>query len=203
MLSYFLGTALILFGLLGPDEVFHDGFDGVTTVYISTDRPETPVWTIDSTNNNAAFVTSSTYSDAYFFIDPETWNASPASSGHELYETADLANSNILFTKNSGNTSLFINKNADNLNQVRVFPNPVMDDEISIQFNEIRPGNYSIQLVNALGKKVLQQKVTITGITQTELIHIPHYTAQGFYYIRILDERKNVVGSQKLAVERW
>jgi hypothetical protein len=60
-----------------------------------------------------------------------------------------------------------------------------------------------IQLSDALGKKVIQQKVKITRITQTEILHIPHYTAQGFYYIRILDERNNVVGSQKLAVERW
>jgi Secretion system C-terminal sorting domain len=153
-----------------------------------------------SEDGKQIIVSSSTYSDACFLIDPETWSASPSPFIHEMFESADLANSNSLVTKNSG---LFISKNTENLNRIRVFPNPVLDDVISIQFNQIRPGNYTIQLSDAFGKKVIQQKVTITGISQTEIMHIPHYTAQGFYYIRILDERNNVAGSQKLAVERW
>ena len=155
-----------------------------------------------SEDGKQLFVSSSAYSDAYFFIDPETWNASPAKYTHDLFESSDLANSNFLST-NSGGTGLFISKYPENTSRVRVFPNPVMNDEFSIQFNELRSGNYTIQLVDALGKKLIQQKVVVTGITQTEIVHIPHYTAQGFYYIRILDEKNNVAGSQKLAVERW
>ena len=145
---------------------------------------------------------SSNYSDAYFIIDPETWNASPSQTNHDMYETADLANSNVLYTKPTS-PGLFIGKNPENLNKVRIFPNPVMDDEVSIQFNDLLPGNYTIQLANALGKKLIEQRATITGHSQTELMHIPHFTSQGFYYLRILDEKNNVVGIQKMAIERW
>lgn len=145
---------------------------------------------------------SSGYSDAYFIIDPETWNATPSQTNHDMYETADLANSNVLYTKPTP-SGLFISKNPENLNRIRVFPNPVMDDEVSIQFNDLQPGNYTIQLASALGKKLIEQRVIITGHVQTELLHIPHFTSQGFYYMRILDEKSNVVGVQKLAIERW
>ncbi|HWY36238.1 MAG TPA: T9SS type A sorting domain-containing protein, partial [Nitrosopumilaceae archaeon] len=110
---------------------------------------------------------------------------------------------NVLFTKTAANSSLFISKSQENLNRIRIFPNPVMEDEVSIQFNELQPGNYAIQLSNTLGRRMIQQNVTITGHSQTEIIHIPGYIAQGFYYIRILDEKNNVVGTQKMIVERW
>jgi DNA-binding beta-propeller fold protein YncE len=156
-----------------------------------------------SEDGKQLLVTSTISSDAYFLIDPETWNASRSPTTHEIYESADLANSNVLFTKTAANSSLFISKSQENLNRIRIFPNPVMEDEVSIQFNELQPGNYAIQLSNTLGRRMIQQNVTITGHSQTEIIHIPGYIAQGFYYIRILDEKNNVVGTQKMIVERW
>ena len=195
-----------LYLITGTNKVFKVDITTRVTTYLATVSGLPQKFTTSgvavSEDGKQLFVSSSAYSDAYFFIDPETWNASPAQSTHELYESSDLANSNFLST-NSGSSGLFISKYPENTSRVRVFPNPVMNDEFSIQFNELRPGSYTIQLVDALGKKLIQQKVMITAITQTEIVHIPHYTAQGFYYIRILDEKNNVAGSQKLAVERW
>jgi hypothetical protein len=148
-------------------------------------------------------VTSTVSADAYFLIDPETWNASPSQTTHEMYESADLANSNVLYTKSSANSNLFISKSTEIPNRIRIFPNPVMDDEVSIQFNDLQPGNYTIQLANLLGSSIIKQNAIIAGNTQTEILHIPGSIAQGFYYIRILDEKNNVVGTQKLVVERW
>jgi hypothetical protein len=78
-----------------------------------------------------------------------------------------------------------------------------MDDIVSLQFNELQTGNYTIQLADVVGRIVVQQLVTINGNSQTEIIHIPLNATQGFYYIRILDEKNNEVGVQKLVVERW
>jgi hypothetical protein len=148
-------------------------------------------------------VSSSTYPDGNFFIDPETWTSSPAPTTNDLYESADLANSNVLITKTGANADVFIGKNPDNLNRVRIFPNPVLDDLVNVQFNELGPGTYTIQLINAVGKSLIEQKAKITSPAQTEFLHLAHYTAQGFYYVRILDEKNNVVSTQKLVVERW
>jgi hypothetical protein len=155
-----------------------------------------------SEDGKQLLISSSVYSDGYFLVDPESWRALPFQTTHEIYESGDLANSNILFSKAS-EASLFISKDPENQNGVRIFPNPVLFDELSIQFNELPPGYYSIQLANLMGKKVLEQHVNLSGITQTEVMHIPRDAAQGFYYIRILDESNHVVSIQKLVVERW
>jgi len=107
-----------------------------------------------------------------------------------------------LVTKPPAASFLVINKSPEAPNKIKVFPDPVLYDEVNIQLNELPPGNYTIQLTNVLGRKVIQQKAIITGPTQTEIMYIPSYTAQGFYFIRILNEKNIVVGTQKLAVAR-
>jgi hypothetical protein len=148
-------------------------------------------------------ISSSLYEDGYFMVDPESWIATPSSGIHESFGSADLANSNVLHSKTAANSNLFITKAPDKLSQFRVFPNPVMNDEVSIQFDGLKPGNYTIQLASVLGNTVLKQKATIIGNIQMELVRIPGSTAQGFYYVSIVDENNKVVGTQKLVVERW
>jgi len=148
-------------------------------------------------------VSSSLYADGYFIVDPENWTASVPSGKHEAFGSADLANSNVLHSKTAGNSNLFITKAPDKVSQFRLFPNPVMNDEVSIQFNGLKAGNYTIQLASVLGNTILKQKTALNGNTQTELVHIPGSTAQGFYYVSILDENNKVIGTQKLVIERW
>jgi Secretion system C-terminal sorting domain len=196
-----------LFLITGSNKVFKVDLTSRITSYLATVSGLPQKFTTSgvavSEDGQQLLVSSSTYSDDYFLIDPETWKATPAGTAHEMYESADLANSNVLFTKNSGYSNLFVSKNPEDLNRVRIFPNPVMDDVVNIQFNELPPGHYTIQLANDLGKRVIQQKALVIVQGQTETMHIPHYTAQGFYYIRILDEKNNVVSTQKLVMERW
>ena len=196
-----------LYLVTGSNKVFKVDIATRLTSYLSTISGLPPKFTTSgvavSEDGKQLVIISSVYSDSYFLVDPVTWNASPSQTTHEIFESADLANSNVLFTKVTANSSLFIAKSQEDLIKIRVFPNPAMDDEVSVQFNELQPGNYTIQLANLLGGRVMQQNATITGHTQTEVLHIPGQAPQGFYYIRILDEKNNVVGTQKLVVERW
>jgi len=152
-------------------------------------------------NGSQIIVTSSIYSEEYFLIDAKTWIASPAQNTREIYETADLANSNVLFTKS--NTDFIIGKNPESLNGIRIFPNPILDNSVSIQFTNLPPGKYKIQLANTLGIKLKEQLATVTGAIHTEMMHIPRYASEGFYLIHILDEKNNIVSTQKLVVEHW
>jgi len=176
------------------------------TTYLATISALPPKFTTSGvavSEDGKLIISSSLYPDGYFTVDPETWIASPSSGIHESFGSADLANSNVLHSKTAANASLFITKAPDKLSQFTVFPNPVMDDEFSIQFNGLKAGHYTIQLASVLGNTILKQKATVIASTQTELVRIPGSTAQGFYYVNILDENNKVVGTQKLVVERW
>ncbi|MEJ0082154.1 MAG: T9SS type A sorting domain-containing protein [Puia sp.] len=195
-----------LFLVTGSNRVFKVDIATRKTTYLATISALPAKFTTSGvavSEDGKMLVSSSLYADGYFTVDPETWNATPSSGAHEAFGSADLANSNVLHSKTAANSNLFITKAPDKLSQFRVFPNPVMDDEVSIQFNGLKPGNYTIQLASVLGNTVLKQKATIIGTIQTELVHIPGSTAQGFYYVSILDENNKVVGTQKLVVERW
>jgi len=153
--------------------------------------------------NGKLLVSSTAYTDAYFIVDSQTWNAVPFPANQPMYGTADLASSNALHTKTTAWSILFLNRLTDNPGKIKIFPNPVLYDEVSIQFDDLTPGKYTIQLADVVGRKLIEQKVIITRQTQTETIHIPEVTAQGGYYIRLLNEKNMLVGTQKLAVERW
>lgn len=155
------------------------------------------------TDDGKLLVSSSQYSDANFIVDPETWEALASTANHETFASADLANSNPLLTRKTTNANLLFEESLEKSGKIKVFPNPLLFDEVSVQFNQLPPGNYTIQLANVLGRKPIEKKVSISAHTQTEILRIPGSTAQGFYYIRIIDENNNVVGIQKLIVERW
>ena len=195
-----------LFLVTGSNRVFKVDIATRKTTYLATISALPAKFTTSGvavSEDGKILISSSLYADGYFMVDPETWNATPSSGTHGAFGSADLANSNVLHSKTAANSNLFITKTPNTLSQFTVFPNPVMDDEVSIQFNGLKPGNYTIQLASVLGNAVLKQKATIIGNIQTELVHIPGSTAQGFYYVSILDENNKVVGTQKLVVERW
>ncbi|MFL5748822.1 MAG: T9SS type A sorting domain-containing protein [Niastella sp.] len=152
--------------------------------------------------NGQLIVSSSLYTDACFIVDPQTWKVIPGTVNHQLYGVADLASSNVLRTKKTGSSVFVISWPLKQASKVKVFPNPVLFDQVNVQFAGLPPGNYTIELVSALGKTVMQQKATISVNVQTEVLQISTITAQGFYYIRVLNEKQNIVSVQKLVVER-
>jgi hypothetical protein len=152
--------------------------------------------------NGNLLVSSSIYTEASFIVDHKTWQASPSPAIQHLYGIADLASSNVLSIKKSNPVILF-GKPLLKTGNIRVYPNPVLFDEVNIQFNDLPTGKYIIELADPLGRKVIQQKVKLTSQSQTALIRIPTITAQAFYYIRILNEKNALVSTHKLAVERW
>jgi len=195
-----------LYLICASNKVFKIDISSRLTTYLTTISELPARFTTSGaavSDDGKIIVSSVLYSDAYFIVDPETWSASPSPAGREIYGSADLASSNALHEKSTTRSSLFWNKSKENHSKIRVFPNPLMFDRVSVQFNDLPPGNYIIQLSDLFGQKVLEQKSAISGNNQIETLQIPHFTAQGFYYVRVLNESKSVISIQKLVVERW
>ena len=62
----------------------------------------------------------------YFTVDPETWEAMPSPANHEIYGSADLANSNPLLTKKMTNSNLLFNESLEKYSKIKVYPNPLL-----------------------------------------------------------------------------
>jgi hypothetical protein len=158
------------------------------------------------TSNGAAvdedgnlIVSSSTYTESYFSVNPKTWAGSPYKPAGEIYGTADLANSNTLHT---ATTSPFLKTFARNSDNIKIYPNPVFSDQFTVQFKNLKAANYTVQLTDAFGGKVLEQKVKINSVSQTETINISGNNAQGSYFLIVLDENKLNLFSQIILIHR-
>lgn len=153
--------------------------------------------------NGNLLVSSSVYTEASFIVDHKSWQASPSPAIQDLYGIADLASSNVLHIKKSNPSVILFGKPLLKTGNIKVYPNPVLFDEVNIQFNDLPTGTYTIELADLLGRKVIQLKVKLTRQSQTALMQIPAIKAQAFYYIRVLNEKNALVSTHKLAVERW
>src|SRR6185503_6682665 len=99
---------------------------------------------------------------------------------------SDLANSNYLQTKPKNNTTseIVTRKAPDNLitaSKVSIYPNPVTNNQFTLQFGKIAAGNYNVEMTNVMGQTIMQRTVNVQAEDQVETISIKSTVARGVY----------------------
>ncbi len=115
----------------------------------------------------------------------------------QVYNVSDFANENFAFSKN-----VHANAVAKTINRfsVKIYPNPVSDKKLNVQFTNIPKGKYLIQLSEIQGKAVMQKEVNIAG-SQTEDLYVASVSA-GTYLVRVVNEKGENVFSDKVIISR-
>jgi len=161
-----------------------------------------PIFTINGTavdNENQILVNSAIDNSNIFLVDSKTWIATPAKSIGG-WRTADLANSNLLATrKQSPIVRLLKNIEAKDDGRIQLFPNPVTNNQFTIQFN-LSEGTYFVQVKDVLGRQVTQTMAYITGKGQTKPLNLPAAASKGFYLVKVVDQNNMTVYSRKILV---
>jgi len=151
-------------------------------------------------------VSSAVNGNAYFLVDPKDWSATQYQAKAGIFRSSDLANSNYLQTrpKNNGPSEIITRKVLDNLpgaGKIQVYPNPVTNNQFTLQFGKITAGNYNIEMTNVMGQIVMQRGVNVQAEDQVENILIKSTMAKGVYLIKINGADKTSVFSQKIVVQ--
>ncbi len=152
-------------------------------------------------------VSSAVDATAYYVINPRNWTASVYPSGNGVYKSSDLANSNFLSFKTPikpelTNVKLARTPIADRFAKlISIYPNPVTTDKIMVQFNKVPDGDYTVELMDALGRSVMQQKVTINNETQIQSLSLSKGNTRGTYLVKVFDIAKTSVFTQKVLVQ--
>ncbi len=158
-------------------------------------------------NDNRVVVASAMQSGMYFSVDMKTLSAVPYNIAGSLYQSSDLANSNLLATGKKPKASeveLVRNKpvGIDEIeNRISIFPNPVTENQFIVRFGQLEPGNYTIQVTDVMGRQVVQKAVTISGDNQSQQIKLGSASAKGVYLVKVLTEGSKAVYSTKLVVQ--
>jgi hypothetical protein len=150
-------------------------------------------------------VSSAVNGNGYFLVDPKDWKAILYESKNGIFRSSDLANSNYLQTKPKNNTpSEIVTRKAPDLvtpSKVSIYPNPVTNNQFTLQFGKIAAGNYNVELTNVMGQIIMQKTVNVQAEDQVETISIKSTVARGVYLVKVVGADKVSILNQKLVVQ--
>lgn len=153
---------------------------------------------------NKIIVASAMASSSFFTVDHSSLTATPYLIAGTIWQTSDMANSNLLATAaRTNNTAidLIADHPTEGSSKVSIFPNPVTNNQFAVQFNELEAGQYTIQVTDVMGRNISQQIVNVGGKTQIQSIRMDPSAARGFYLVKVVDQNKKAVFSTKVLVQ--
>lgn len=165
----------------------------------------------DFTSNGAVvtpegkvLVSSAVNGNAYFLIDPKNWTATQYEAKAGIFRSSDLANSNYLQTKPKTVFEEIATRRAPDItvpSKIQIYPNPVSNDQFTIQFGKITTGAYNIELTDVMGRMIQQQNVNVMTEDQVQLIKLKPSIARGIYLVNVIGQDKISVFNQKIVVQ--
>ncbi len=72
-----------------------------------------------------------------------------------------------------------------------IYPNPVKGNNIMLEFNNLEKGNYSLEVFNAAGQKVMRRNIVHAGGNATEMLTLPALST-GLYHFRLEGSKKQL-----------
>jgi hypothetical protein len=156
--------------------------------------------------NNQVIVGTAMDAGSYFMVDMKSLAATPYTIGGTVWHSSDLANSNLLVTGNRSeakNIEWMTSKLPANTGdgKVSVYPNPVLNNQFVVQFNQLEAGSYNLQVTDVTGRQALQQTISIGGENQSQLVKLNPSSAKGVYLVKLLDQDNKAVYSTKIVVQ--
>lgn len=131
------------------------------------------IGTQTATGNNNQDVT-------YSWLDPVPVPGNAQHSGDNFYRIRGIGNSGEV--KYSPVAKVTIGKI---LPAISVFPNPVRDKKMNLQFMGMDKGNYQLRLINSIGQAVFTRQLTHAGGNAVQTIGLPKLAA-GNYQLEIV-----------------
>ena len=138
----------------------------------------------------------------FYKVDPQSWKVEKLAAAGTSTNVSDLASSNLLFDTRANKSIVAINDIREVYNErIAAYPNPVSEGMVKVNFEKQPKGNYSIQLVDLVGRVLLTKQINIAGDNQLETLNIDQKAAQGFYLLRVINSNKKVVLAKKLLID--
>lgn len=147
-------------------------------------------------------VSSAVYGDAYYVVNPQSWEASIYEGAKGIFRSSDLANSNYLGSGNRRPTIETIPERVSAFDKlIQVYPNPVIADQFTLQFDKVPAGDYTVELMDVMGRSVLTRSVKVTSDLQTEPVSLRSASAKGIYLVKIMDRAHKSVFEKKVMIQ--
>ena len=157
--------------------------------------------------NGDIVVSSANVFEGYYTLKLADLKATSIEGSDKRYNASDLANGNLLLQKEAYAANKYtvsaapILENTFSNSDKRVFPNPVSSSTFAVLFNGYKAGTYNIVLTDISGRSLQTQKVSIGKGAQTENVNLLSRPAKGMYMVKVYDEAKQVVFTEKIMIQ--
>jgi hypothetical protein len=152
-------------------------------------------------NEGALLVSSAVDATAYYKVNSMDWTAVKAESISSVFRSSDLANSNYLSTRTNRDIPTVMAPQERFAKLISVYPNPVTANRISVQFNKVPNGDYTVELTDVLGRSVMVRKVNVANTDQIQVLPLTQSDAKGIYMVKVYNAGNQSVFTQKVMVQ--
>lgn len=151
-------------------------------------------------------VSSANVFEGYYKVKLSDLSATAIEGSDKKYNASDLANGNLLLQKESDvarqySAAALLPQNTFSNADKRIFPNPVTTSTFAVLFNGQKAGNYSVTLADLSGRVLQTQKVNISKGAQTENVNLLSRPAKGMYMVKVYDDAKQIVFTEKVLIQ--
>lgn len=119
----------------------------------------------------------------------------------ESYTVTDLQPGQVTYyriraTENSGQISysqvLKVSRNTASANSIKVFPNPVVNKQVTVQLNSRTRGLYQIKLYSNSGQQLLSKSWQYNGGGAAQTLDLPEQLQAGVYHLQVSGETQQL-----------
>lgn len=156
-------------------------------------------------DNGDIIVSSANVFEGLFKVNYKELKAVKLETEDKSFNASDMANANLLLQKDADEMVKFdISKQVLPLftaaGDAKIFPNPVINNQVNILFDGEPAGRYSIQLTDIAGRILLVKDVTVTG-RQRESIQFIKRLTNGTYIVKVVNNKKELTFIDKIIVQ--
>jgi hypothetical protein len=151
--------------------------------------------------DGALLVSSAVDASAYYAVSPKDWSATQYEGLRSVFRSSDLANSNYLATKTYREIKTIPVAQEKFARLISIYPNPAVANRVSVQFNKVPKGDYTVELTDILGRSVLLRKINVANMDQVQVLPLNQSDAKGFYMVKVYDAGNKSVFTQKVMVQ--
>jgi hypothetical protein len=151
-----------------------------------------------ATDDGNILVASANNAEFMYKVNIGTLEAEAITLKGEMYNVSDMANENLVYQSRGVNNTNVMAASVEN--GVKIFPNPVTNKQVNLQFTQPLKGNFIVTITDVSGKQVQTTVLSLNGENNRSL-NLNKAAGKGMYLIRLVDENGKSVMNQKLMVQ--
>lgn len=146
-------------------------------------------------------VSSAVDASAYYVVNPKDWKAKAYNGLTAVFRSSDLANSNFLSNTAKKDFTTIAAPQERFAKLISIYPNPVLNNRIAVQFSKVPKGDYTMELTDVLGRSVMVRKINIANQDQLQVLPLHENNSKGIYMVKVYDAGNQSVFTQKVMVQ--